>query len=153
MGLASLRVRHFDPNTTQSKMLSYLCQHTTFEQLKQKLLVLNPPPRRDPKYQTGVLLPLIEVAPGRSGIHTVKMGEDLAAVNTQKRFLHPEVRVARVEVMDLVCDALGIPKTRRSYSALGGLTWSFGQVCFALNRVFHYASNGGYFVCSRKRVY
>ena len=90
MGLASLRVRHFDPNTTQSKMLSYLCQHTMFEQLKQKISVLNPPLRRDPKYQTGVLLPLLEVAPGRGGTHhIVQMGEDLAAVNTQKRFLHP----------------------------------------------------------------
>ena len=113
-----------------------------FEQLKQKISVLNPPLRRDPKYRTGVLLPLLEVAPGRGGTHhIVQMGEDLAAVNTQKRFLHPEVRVARVEIMDLVCDAFGIPKTRRSYAALGRLTWSFGQVCFALNRVFHFALN------------
>ena len=148
MGLASLRVRHFDPNTTQSKMLSYLCRHTTFEQLKQKIPELNPPLRSDPKYQTGVLLPLLEAAPGRGGTRIVEMGEDLAAVNTQKRFLHPEVRVARVEIMDLVCDALGISKTRRSYAALGKLTWSFGQVCFAPNTLHQI----GCFICP-KRVY
>ena len=128
MGLASLRVRHLSDTKTKNNMLQYLCLHTTFEQLKLKVPAFNDTGRRSHVYKPGVKLPLIEVIHG-VGSFKVEMGDDLQAVNTQKRFLHCEARIARVELMDLVCDKLGFPKSRRSYTALGRLTWSFGQVC------------------------
>ena len=111
-------------------MLEYLCLHTTFEQLKMKVPAFNNTGRRSLVITSGVKLPLMEVIRG-VGSFKVETGQDLVAVDTQKRFLHCESRVARVELMDLVCDKLEFPKSRRSYGALGNLTWSFGQVCLA----------------------
>ena len=128
MGLASLRVRHLSDAKTRDNMLQYLCLHTTFEQLKLKVPGFNDTDKRSQVYKPGIKLPLHEVIHG-VGSFKVEMGDDLQSVNTQKRFLHCEARIARVELMDLVCDKLGFPKTRRSYAALGRLTWSFGQVC------------------------
>ena len=135
MSLASRRVRHLSNAKTISNMLHYLCYHTTFEQLKLLVPALNNQVKsRSPVTKPGVKLPLREVVSG-VGSFEVEMGEDLEAVDTQKRFLHSEVRVARVEMMDLVCDKLGISKSRRSYAALGNLKWSFGQV--RLKNVIH----------------
>ena len=150
MRLASGRVRHFQVNKTQSNMQEYLCKHTVFEALVKTIPALNRT-SRPVVIKTGVQLPLLERIPG-GGTYEVEMGTDLAAVDTQKRFLHPEVRVARVEIMDLVCDKLGLTKTRKSYTALGNLRWSFGQVlvcveiwCFSWcqNRVFQLVSKSG----------
>jgi len=110
-------------------MQNYLCLHTTFEQLKLQVPAFNNIGRRSLVIKPGIKLPLMEIVRG-VGSFKLEMGQDLQAVDTQKRFLHREARIARVELMDLVCDKLGLPKTRRSYAALGRLTWSFGQVCF-----------------------
>ena len=110
-------------------MQNYLCLHTTFEQLKLQVPAFNNIGRRSLVIKPGIKLPLMENVRG-VGSFKVEMGQDLQAVDMQKRFLHREARIARVELMDLVCDKLGLPKTRRSYAALGRLTWSFGQVCF-----------------------
>ena len=131
MGLSSLRVRHLSDAKTHSNMLEYLCLHTTFEELKHKIPAFNSTSRRTQASKPGITLPLMEVIRG-VGSFKVEMGQDLVAVDTQKRFLHCEARVARVELMDLVCDKLGFPKSRRSYAALGKLTWCFGQVCFGM---------------------
>ncbi len=93
-----------------------------------KVPAFNNTGRRSLVITSGVKLPLMEVIRG-VGSFKVEMGNNLEAVDTQKRFLHCEARIARVELMDLVCDKLGFPKSRRSYRALGRLTWSFGQVC------------------------
>ena len=37
------------------------------------------------------------------------------------------MRVARVELMDLLCDRLGLPKTRVSYRDMNRIHWRFGQ--------------------------
>ena len=84
--------------------------------------------------------PLVQHARGADGkvvAMEVQMGPNLASINAQRQFLHPEARVARVEIMDLVCDKFGLPKTRRFYTALANLDWNFGQVCFRVFRAFH----------------
>ena len=45
----------------------------------------------------------------------------------QQKFLHPDVRVAVVEVLDLMCDKLGLPHTTVSYRRLQTLDWVIGQ--------------------------
>ena len=128
MGLASLRVRHLSDTKTHSNMLQYLCYYTTFEQLKLKIPAFNSTAKRRLLIRPGIKLPLMEFIRG-VGTFKVEMGDNLQSVDTQKRFLHCEARIARVELMDLVCDKLGFSKSRRSYAALARLQWSFGQVC------------------------
>ena len=55
------------------------------------------------------------------------MGLNLHEVRNQQRFLHPEVRLARVELMDLLCDRLGLPKSRATYRHMNKLDWTIGQ--------------------------
>ena len=133
MGLAASRVRHYQANKTQANMQNYLLHHAVFEALR-KRIVLNRP-RRCVTYKMGIQLPLLECIRGLGPAQPVRMGGDLHTVTSQKRFLHPEARVARVELMDLVCDLLGLSRSRRSYAALSRLSWSFGQVRFTLANV------------------
>ena len=127
MGLAASRVRHFQINKTQSNMQDYLCHYTVFEALR-KRTVRNTTTRNRPR-KNGVTLPLLECVRGVGPPIPVQMGTDLHTVDSQSRFLHPEARVARVELMNLVCEKLGLSQTLRSYAAFGRLRWSFGQVC------------------------
>ena len=126
MGLAASRVRHLQINKTQSNMQNYLCHYTVFEALRKK--TMRNRPRRHTKSKKNITLPLLECVRGMGPPLPVQMGVDLHTVASQKRFLHPEARVARVELMNLVCEKLGLSQTLRSYSALGRLRWSFGQV-------------------------
>ena len=126
MGLAASRVRHLQINKTQSNMQNYLCHYTVFEALRKK--TMRNRPRRHTTSNKNITLPLLECVRGMGPPLPVQMGVDLHTVASQKRFLHPEARVARVELMNLVCEKLGLSQTLRSYSALGRLRWSFGQV-------------------------
>lgn len=116
MRLASQRVRHFRENLTQKSMLNYLRRHSVFESMVQ---LQTPTPvtnkRRCPE-GVSVQLPL-----------RCLMGQDLESVQRQQQFIHAEVRLARVELLDLLCDRLGLAKTRRTYSCMNGLQWDFGQ--------------------------
>ena len=127
MGLPAIRVRHLLVNKTQNSMRNYLCDYTVFEALRKTAPQLNR--RTKPVvFRTGVHVPLQEHIQGVLGVFTVEMGTDLASVDTQAHFLHREARIARVELMNLVCAQLQIPTTRTSYAALGNLSWKFGQV-------------------------
>ena len=55
------------------------------------------------------------------------MGDDLLDLQLQRSFLHPEVRLARVEILDLLCVKLGMACTRQSYRIMQRLVWTFGQ--------------------------
>ena len=65
-------------------------------------------------------------------------------------FLHPEIRLARVELMDLLCFKLNIPGCRSSYRLLGRLQWEFGQkytnsdgqVFWSTDSQYRYSSSG-----------
>jgi len=136
MRLTASRVRHVAKvNTTTASMLQYLTLHTVFDTLKILMRVHGRTQRRRSTVAM-IHCPLVQHARGADGkvvAMEVQMGPDLASINAQRQFLHPEARVARVEIMDLVCDKFGLPKTRRFYTALANLDWNFGQVCF---RVF-----------------
>ena len=55
------------------------------------------------------------------------MGDDLSSVQQQSSFLHEQVRVVRVELLDLLCAELDLRVNVESYSLLTTLTWKFGQ--------------------------
>ena len=55
------------------------------------------------------------------------MGSFWSTQATQESFLHHHVRVARVEIMDLMCDKLRLSHTPASYRVLESLEWVIGQ--------------------------
>ena len=64
---------------------------------------------------------------GPWGRRTVTMGNNLENIEQQNLFLHREVRLPRVEILDMLCDRLGMSKTRLSYRKLNCLQWTIGQ--------------------------
>ena len=72
------------------------------------------------------------------------MGDQLHEIGHQERFLHPEVRIARVELMDLVCDRLGLSKSRSSYRLLNRLKWKFGQKLTTTSNATFWATDSRY---------
>ena len=121
MTLPAKRVRHFDTNRTFTGMQSYLQDNLLFTTLDQRT-------SRNTSARTikpGVNLPLRRLLGNL--ITNVTMGTDLESVRQQTSFIHDEVRVARLELLDLLCHKLGLPKTQSSYTKLEGVQWSFGQ--------------------------
>ena len=108
MRLASQRVRHLESEgrTTDDSMRQYLLRHLLFSTLHE---IVYPPAmgntNRPP--QIGVKKPLRHLIDGQ--VRPVFMGRNLASVASQSRILHEEVRIARVELMDLVCTELALP--------------------------------------------
>ena len=129
MTLASKRVRHLDANTTQSSMLRYLFYYEFFEDLKNtrfaNKFVSSEPGHKLIQRRQRLGVPLIDVFTGQG----VCMGTDFRARRgvLQSCFIHPEVRVARVELLDMVCAQFGLPQTVDSYELIAKLTWRFGQ--------------------------
>lgn len=136
MGLASLRVRHGRDDTTQSSMHKYLGFHTLFKEvsLLHHRLTEVPTTRRRKTVKHGV----------GHVMSNAYMGDDLTSVDVQQYFLHPEVRIARVELLDLLCSKLGIRKTRESYYHLQCLTWAFGKTLVMPNGVTYWATDSNY---------
>lgn len=134
MRLSSNRVRHSRPNRTQHAMLKYLLRHFLFESLRFEQPV---PPTRQRQTRTThlVQVPLPPVTT-QQGERVVRMGRDLHETRNQMRFIHPEVRLARVELMDLFCGKLGLTKTRQSYRLLNRLKWTFAQKLVMPNATF-----------------
>ena len=123
MSLPVKRVRHSDYNRTYLAMQKYLQNHLLFSTLEQ----MRPPKKSSCRrnVKPGVKLPLRSLI--GNVVTEVTMGTDLKSVHKQTSFLHDEVRVARAEVLDLLCSKLTIPPTQSSYDKLERLQWSFGQ--------------------------
>ena len=86
----------------------------------------------------------------------LSMGTDLADPDSQGQFLHPEIRIARVELMDLLCDQLGMPKSRASYEKMNCLEWSFNQKLVMPSGYTYWATDSQYTchtseTCRRRR--
>ena len=142
MGLASHRVKHLRQNLTQTSMLRYQQRHSLFELLhaRQVLEVESRKRSYPPKYK--ILLPL--QVPSMDGPIPVTMGQMLHTVAQQQSFLHKEARIARVELMDLLCSRLQLAKTRLSYTIMNQLKWSFGQKLVTSGRTTFWATDSNY---------
>ena len=117
------RVKHSEENVTHTAITNYLCQDLLYRDLTPVFL---PPTavQRKP-YAPGVSLPYrIKVA---GHVQEMSMPAPFVSVRAQQKFLHPDVRVAVVEVLDLMCDKLGLPQTTVSYRRLQTLDWVIGQ--------------------------
>ena len=150
----SKRVKHARPNRTKDNMLQYLRRRSLFE------VLLWAQPQRVTRTRVASLvpqlyLPLTLPCAVRQQ-RLLSMGTDLADVHSQGQFLHPEVRVARVELMDLLCDRLGMPKSRASYEKMNGLEWSFNQKLVMPSGYTYWATDSRYTchtseTCRRRR--
>ena len=141
MSLSSHRVRHLRQNLTQISMLRYLCWNSLFQDMmKSQPQQYDRPLHTEGKQQ--ILLPLQLVTPG--GVSILNMGDNLHETEQQQRFLHPEVRLARVELMDLMCVRLGLPKSRSSYRLLNRLDWKFGQKFITTSNTTYWATDSRY---------
>ena len=117
MHQASIRVRHLGINETQSAMLDYLCLRSLFRAMKQKVPKEDMPPPRN--FAEGVAVCMC----------AMKMPEDprFCSRQFQASFLHREARVARVELLDLLCEKFGLTRTLDSYTRLERLDYKIGQ--------------------------
>ena len=143
MKQSSQRVRHLRQNRTQHSMLRYLCRYRLFEALMGNLADRNPRAyiRRGGMH---LRVPLLCRSCITNERQSVTMGCNLASIASQRQFVHPEVRVARVELMDLLCDQLSLPKTRASYQKMNGLEWSFGQHLVMQTGTAYWATDSRY---------
>ena len=133
MVLPCVRVRHYSTrNHTFNAMHKFLQQHLLFTSLKSDMderdklsRRVDPPLTSAHTFVVSTGKPLLHVV---DGSHVpVTMGPRPESVDTQSRILHRHVRVGRVELFDLMCTELQLPKTTRSYTRLGRLTWGFHQ--------------------------
>ena len=119
------RVKHSGQNYTQDAMSKYLRNDLVYRAVKKyffndSVITINF------RLTVGVTIPLKEVRTLKE--QHVTMGTSLATVGAQQTFLHPNVRVvARVEILDLICDKLHLPHRRASYRLLESLQWDIGQ--------------------------
>ena len=131
------RVKHQEQNVTHDSMSNYLCNDLLFRALKP---IFCPDkthaPRRHP---TGVSNPFKRLVAGVT--REVTMGKSFVSTQGQQAFLHPDVRVAVVEVLDLMCDKLKLPKTTVSCRRLQLLDWSFGQKFVRQDREIFWSTN------------
>ena len=122
MRLTSNRVRHLRQNQTQASMLLYLLRHVLFTTMLQQQSRRTPARSKSYTPPNGIVQ-LTLVASKKPW----SMGINLHEVRNQQRFIHAEVRLARVELMDLLCDRLGLPKSRGTYRHMNILQWTLGQ--------------------------
>ena len=95
-------------------MLHYLCLRTLFETLCDDFYDDTIITR---KYSSGVKVSLCEI----------RGDQPLYSVRFQQTFLHREARIAGVELLDLLCDRLQLPRNRDSYRKLQPLHYVLGQ--------------------------
>lgn len=118
-----LRVKHSEQNVTHHLMSNYLCHDLLFRSLKPIFRPDKPVQRR--QFPPGVSVPYKRAVSGV--IQHVTMDTSFVSSRAQQMFLHRNVRVAVVEVLDLMCDKLKLPKTTVSYRKLQDLDWVLGQ--------------------------
>ena len=154
MGLPSNRVKHLRPNRTQNAILHYHRRHSLFEVLLWEL------PQKVTRTRAVCLAPQLSLPLTLPCVvrqhRLVTMGTDLSDVESQGQFLHPEVRIARVELMDLLCDRLRMPKSRASYQQMNGLEWSFNHKLVMPSGYTYWATDSKYTchtseTCRRRR--
>ena len=136
MHLASVRVKHKDVNSTQSSMLQYLLLRSLFEDMKQFSVIT---PVRTRNYSSGLASILFQL----KGFHR------FTSVTFQETILHREVRLAGVELLELLCNKFGLPNTRGSYSRLEILSYDCGQKLMRKDGYTMWATDSQYFCDGR----
>ena len=81
----------------------------------------------------------------------VTMGPNPERAENQRSILHPNVRIGRVELLNLMCTAFGIPHTRRSYALLGKLLWAFDQRLKMTDGTIYWATDDEYSPAANRR--
>ena len=134
------RVKHQEQNVTHDSMSRYLCNDLLFRALKP---IFSPDKTHAPRlYPSGVSNPFTRLVTGKP--RQVTMGKSFLSTQAQQVFLHPDVRVAVLEVLDLMCDKLKLPKTTVSYRRLQLLDWSLGQKFVRQDREIFWSTNTDY---------
>lgn len=147
MRLAAQRVRHLETRgrTTHDSMRQYLLRHLLFTTLHE--VVYPPEMEGRPPPKIGVKKPLRQLIANQ--VRPVLMGPNLASVAMQSQILHPEVRITRVELMDLLCGLLEIHACPSSYTFLESLEWTLAQKLVTPDRVF-WATDSQYTTSAQK---
>ena len=142
MRLASQRVQHRRANVTHSNMMRYVTEYMLFESVRLHHIdgELDEVTRKSPKWKLRVGLPLCQH--GTTG--RLKMGSDLEQVSSQRCFIHPQVRLTRFELLDLLCQQLQLPVTIMSYHSLNNLRWTFGGKLSMSNGISYWATDRNY---------
>ena len=138
MHLASVRVRHMDINYTQSSMLRYLFLRTLCQDIKKMFLPVTVIRTRNSTWGL------------RSILFEFKTVDRFTSVRFQETILHREARLARVELIGLLCNKFGLRDTRASYNRLEVLTYSCGQKYIRRNGQALWATDSNYLGDGRK---
>ena len=131
MKLPAQRVRHLDNNNTTKSMQEYLKNTYLFDSLMDDN---EAPVGREKPVCSGLRSPL-----------TCEMGSDFASPTVQQSFLHPELRVARFELLDLLCNHFHLPKSPASYVLLENFEFRFGQQLCRRDGQIYWATDSQYF--------
>ena len=142
MVLPAARVRHFsNVNATQENMHNYLLHGLLFKSLHKKVW---PSP-----YQCNYRERANRVF---SPLRGDPMGRELTSVLKQATLIHPEVRVARVELLDLFCAKFRLPTTNASYKLFERVEWVFGQKLIRHDGEVYWATDSQYSVPTDGRL-
>jgi len=128
MKLPAHRVRHLDETTTTTSMLNYLKNKTLFD-----TMIMDLPTRRTVRTN--------DRRPGLQMLLSCTMGTNFRSPATQKTFMHPDLRLTRHEILDLLCGRFLLPKNRASYVLLEKLEFSFGQKLVTQDGHVYWACN------------
>ena len=124
MKLPAQRVRHLDNNNTTRFMQEYLKNTYLFDSMIED--EAKPVVRAVTPVRAGLRTPL-----------TCDMGTDFASPTIQQSFLHSELRIARFELLDLLCNHFKLPNSTASYVLLENFEFRFGQqLCRCDGQIF-----------------
>ena len=139
MGLAAHRVRHLSMVATHNSMLSFLQKHLLFKSMVEQNCHGIP---KTQQASAGVRVPLLEMI-GFS-VQPVRMGRQLSLPAQQTRIIHHELRITKLELLDMLCKRLQLPTTTNTYTLLESLDWSFGQKLTMSDGEVYWATDSKY---------
>ena len=151
MRLPSARVRHRRQPDTQRDMSKYMQYALLFEEIKTLRNALKVGSEscfpNDPKVGKPLKCPAVVGKTLTCPVtgSNLPMGPHLQSPTTQKLFLHPQVRLTRVELMDMFCSKLEVPHNQLSYTTFNSLVWTFGQTLKMKSSCF-WATDDNYLV-------
>ena len=137
MKLPAERVRHFasSSNWTAANMQNYLKNNYLFNEMSTQL----PCPASRVNITQGLGKPL-----------SCDMGTNFNTRAVQQTFLHRELRIARLELMDMLCNRLNLPRTAFGYNLLQSFKFHFGQQLTRSDGNVYWATDSSYLLSSTR---